>query len=101
MCYKVPGLIWSIFEYVRILAVTMWSSFACQVIISVIMITCSHRGRTSRWEKVVAVFRLFLVCELGSPEYDEIGDYDADDDGQKDENFNYDDMMPMMMVRSQ
>ena len=62
------------------------------------MITCSHRGRTSRWEKVVAVFRLFLVFELGSPEYDENGDYDADDDGQ---NYNYDDMMPMMMVRSQ
>ena len=101
MCYKVPGLIWSIFEYVTILAVTMWSSFACQVIISVIMITCSHRGRTSRWEKVVAVFRLFLVFELGSPEYDENGDYDADDDGQKDENFNYGDMTPMMMVRSQ
>ena len=64
---------------------------------AVIMITCSHRGRTSRWEKVVAVFRLFLVFELGSPEYDENGDYDADDDGQKDENFNYGDMTPMMM----
>ena len=75
----------------------MWLSFA----FTVIMITCSHRGRTSRWEKVVAVFRLFLVFELGSPEYDENGDYDADDDGQKDENFNYGDMTPMMMVRSQ
>ena len=50
------------------------------------MITCSHRGRTSRWEKVVAVFRLFLVFELGSPDYDENGDYDAKDNGQKDEN---------------
>ena len=61
------------------------------------MITCSHRGRTSRWEKVVAVFRLFLVFELGSPDYDENGDYDAKDNGQK-ENCNYGDMMMMTMM---
>ena len=76
----------------------MWSSFACQVIISVI-ITCSHRGRTSRWEKVVAVFRLFLVFELGSPDFDENGNYDAKDDGQKDENCNYGNMMMTMMTK--